>query len=216
MASEPLDGQVDQLSNSGSERRVGELREAKAERLLEDPPHIRECLEPPLAVSFAEAVRRAYFGRVSLSATGYYATPGIHWDRIAGRGRPFHYFACGAAVTEVEIDGFTGMMRHLYDPLQYEFLKPMAPWNVLVTLAAIALFGAQLLFIGNFFWSLWRGPQVSEQDPWQANTLEWTTPSPPPHGNWPGPIPEVHRGPYEFGALGERLGQAEIPTPVAG
>ena len=50
---------------------------------------------------------------MSLSATGYYATPGIHWDRAAGRGRPFHYFACGAAVTEVEVDGFTGMHRVL-------------------------------------------------------------------------------------------------------
>ena len=49
--------------------------------------------------------------RVSLSATGYYATPGIHWDRVAGRGKPFHYFAYGAAVTEVEVDGFTGMQQ---------------------------------------------------------------------------------------------------------
>ena len=48
---------------------------------------------------------------MSLSATGYYATPGIDWDRAAGRGRPFYYFACGAAVTEVEVDGFTGMHR---------------------------------------------------------------------------------------------------------
>src|SRR4029077_14829679 len=49
----------------------------------------------------------------SLSATGYYATPGIHWDRAAGRGKPFHYFAVGAAVSEVEVDGFTGMHRVL-------------------------------------------------------------------------------------------------------
>jgi xanthine dehydrogenase molybdopterin-binding subunit B len=48
-----------------------------------------------------------------LSATGYYATPDIHWDRAAGRGKPFHYFACGAAVAEVEVDGFTGMQRVL-------------------------------------------------------------------------------------------------------
>jgi len=46
-------------------------------------------------------------------ATGYYATPNIHWDRAAGRGKPFHYFAYGAAVSEVEVDGFTGMMRLL-------------------------------------------------------------------------------------------------------
>ena len=64
-------------------------------------------------VRFAELVRKAYLARISLSATGYYATPGIHWDRAAGRGKPFHYFACGAAVTEVEVDGFTGMARVL-------------------------------------------------------------------------------------------------------
>ena len=68
---------------------------------------------PQAAVSFAEVVRKAYTERISLSATGYYATPGIHWDRVAGRGKPFHYFACGAAVSEVEVDGFTGMMRVL-------------------------------------------------------------------------------------------------------
>jgi xanthine dehydrogenase molybdopterin-binding subunit B len=64
-------------------------------------------------LSFAEVVKRAYLERVSLSTTGYYATPGIHWDRSAGRGKPFHYFANGAAVTEVEVDGFTGMTRVL-------------------------------------------------------------------------------------------------------
>jgi xanthine dehydrogenase molybdopterin binding subunit/xanthine dehydrogenase small subunit len=68
---------------------------------------------PESAVSFAEVVKKAYAQRVSLSATGYYATSGIHWDRAAGRGKPFHYFAYGAAVTEVEVDGFTGMHRVL-------------------------------------------------------------------------------------------------------
>jgi xanthine dehydrogenase molybdopterin binding subunit/xanthine dehydrogenase small subunit len=60
-----------------------------------------------------EVIRRAWQERVSLSAPGFYATPNIHWDRVAGRGKPFHYFACGAAVTEVEVDGFTGMQRVL-------------------------------------------------------------------------------------------------------
>ncbi len=62
---------------------------------------------------FAEAVQLAYQGRISLSATGYYRTPGIEWDRIAGRGRPFYYFAYGAAVTEVVIDTLTGENRIL-------------------------------------------------------------------------------------------------------
>jgi len=56
-------------------------------------------------------LQRAYFARTSLSATGFYRTPEIHYDPKSGRGKPFHYFAVGAAVSEVEVDGFTGMMH---------------------------------------------------------------------------------------------------------
>ena len=63
--------------------------------------------------SFAEAAALAYQGRISLSATGYYKTPKIEWDRIAGRGRPFFYFAYGASVTEVAVDTLTGENRIL-------------------------------------------------------------------------------------------------------
>lgn len=59
-------------------------------------------------LSFTELVQQAYQGRVSLSATGYYATPKIHFDRAQGKGRPFFYFAHGAALAEVEIDTLTG------------------------------------------------------------------------------------------------------------
>jgi xanthine dehydrogenase large subunit len=62
-------------------------------------------------MTFAEAAQRAHQGRVSLSATGFYATPKLSWDRKAGRGRPFFYFAYGAAVTEVVIDTLTGENR---------------------------------------------------------------------------------------------------------
>ena len=65
------------------------------------------------SLKFSEVVTQAYFQRVSLSSTGYYRTPEIHYDRAAGRGKPFHYFSVGAAVSEVEVDGFTGMMRVL-------------------------------------------------------------------------------------------------------
>jgi xanthine dehydrogenase molybdopterin binding subunit/xanthine dehydrogenase small subunit len=68
---------------------------------------------PGSKIPFAGVVRKAYLDRISLSANGFYATPGIHWDRVAGRGKPFHYFACGAAVAEVEVDGLTGMHRVL-------------------------------------------------------------------------------------------------------
>jgi len=62
---------------------------------------------------FEQAVKAAYENRISLSATGFYATPDVAWDRIAGKGRPFYYFAYGAAVTEVVIDTLTGENRIL-------------------------------------------------------------------------------------------------------
>jgi len=65
------------------------------------------------ALSFAQAVQSAYFARVSLSATGFYKTPDITWDRARGQGRPFFYFAQGAAITEVAVDTLTGENRIL-------------------------------------------------------------------------------------------------------
>ncbi len=62
---------------------------------------------------WAEAVAKTYMARVSLSATGFYATPKVSWDRIAGQGRPFFYFAYGAACSEVVVDTLTGENRIL-------------------------------------------------------------------------------------------------------
>jgi len=64
-------------------------------------------------IPFAEVVERAYVTQVSLSANGFYRTPGLSYDKAKGKGHPFHYFAYGAAVTEVEVDGLTGMKRVL-------------------------------------------------------------------------------------------------------
>ncbi len=60
-------------------------------------------------IAFEDLVDRAYHERIQLSANGFYKTPDIHYDPVAGRGRPFYYYAFGAAVAEVEVDGFTGM-----------------------------------------------------------------------------------------------------------
>jgi xanthine dehydrogenase molybdopterin-binding subunit B len=68
---------------------------------------------PEAKILFTQVVQQAYFQRLSLSSTGFYATPEIHYDRAKGQGRPFLYFAIGAAVTEVEVDGFTGMTQIL-------------------------------------------------------------------------------------------------------
>lgn len=64
-------------------------------------------------LAFADVVQAAYNARVSLSATGYYRTPGLSWDAQSGKGSPFYYFACGAAVSEVEVCGYTGVHRLL-------------------------------------------------------------------------------------------------------
>ena len=62
-------------------------------------------------LAFAELVEEAYRARVQLSATGFYRTPDIHWDREAGRGQPFYYFAYGTAASEVTVDTLTGEYR---------------------------------------------------------------------------------------------------------
>jgi xanthine dehydrogenase large subunit len=63
---------------------------------------------PERSLAFSAITRRAYLARVPLFSTGYYRTPDIHFDKASGSGKPFHYFAYGAAVSEVEVDGFTG------------------------------------------------------------------------------------------------------------
>src|SRR6266850_243178 len=65
------------------------------------------------SVIFAEVCEAAYRQRIPLFAQGYYKTPEIHFDPVAGRGHPFYYFAYAAAVSEVEVDGFTGAHRLL-------------------------------------------------------------------------------------------------------
>jgi xanthine dehydrogenase large subunit len=78
-------------------------------------------------VAFADIVAAAYLERVSLSATGFYRTPGIHYDRATGTGNPFHYFAYGAAVSEVEVDGFTGQYRLLRVDILHDVGDSLSP-----------------------------------------------------------------------------------------
>ena len=78
-------------------------------------------------LSFAELARAAYLARVPLSATGFYATPKIHYDRAAHRGRPFFYFAYGAAVSEVIIDTLTGENRVLRVDLIHDAGRSLNP-----------------------------------------------------------------------------------------
>ncbi len=79
------------------------------------------------ALTWQEAVAAAYLARVSLSATGFYATPGLAWDRVAGDGTPFFYFAQGAAVTEVVIDTLTGENRILRTDILHDAGRSLNP-----------------------------------------------------------------------------------------
>lgn len=93
--------------------------------------------------------------------------------------------------------GLAGVPRRYY---QFTLVKDFDVWmdvNKLITVSAIIAGAAQLLFIYNFFYSIFRGKKA-EQNPWQSNTLEWSAPMKHIHGNWPGEIPTVYRGPYEY------------------
>jgi cytochrome c oxidase subunit 1 len=86
--------------------------------------------------------------------------------------------------------------RRYFDPTQYDFLQNLLPLNTFMSVSAILLGLTQLIFLANFLISLFRGPRAG-LNPWHANSLEWSAPSPPPHGNFLEP-PIVERGPYEY------------------
>ena len=92
--------------------------------------------------------------------------------------------------------GLQGMMRRIYDFTQYEYLAPLQPMNQFISICVFFLVATQALYAFNFFWSMFRGEKAGN-NPWDSNTLEWTVPSPPPHGNFP-EMPVVYRGPYEY------------------
>ena len=81
----------------------------------------------PRELPFAQFVREAHAARISLSATGYYRTPLIHWDRVRLQGRPFFYFAYGAAITEVAIDTLTGETRLLRTDILHDVGRSLNP-----------------------------------------------------------------------------------------
>jgi cytochrome c oxidase subunit 1 len=100
------------------------------------------------------------------------------------------------------VQGLAGMNRRMYDGgAQYAHNASVLYLNNWISYAAWGLALFQIPFIINFFMSLWTGRKVGS-NPWDATTLEWQAPSPPPHGNFLSP-PEVHRGPYEYSVPGK-------------
>lgn len=97
--------------------------------------------------------------------------------------------------------GIAGFPRRYYSWTNFDAFSSYTDLNMFVSVAAFVTVAAQLLFLFNFFYSMYRGKKAP-QNPWRSNTLEWTTPVVPGHGNWPGEIPKVYRWPYDYSKPG--------------
>jgi cytochrome c oxidase subunit 1 len=97
--------------------------------------------------------------------------------------------------------GMAGVSRRLYDQTQYAYGAQVQGLTTMSSWSAWLMGLAQIFFIVNFFMSIRKGRKVESDNPWQATTLEWATPTPPPHGNFAVP-PTVYRGPYEYSVPG--------------
>jgi len=114
--------------------------------------------------------------------------------------------------------GLAGAPRRYYDYSSYsEFdnnsFELMVDLNQIITTFAILAAIGQVIFLFNFFYSIFRGPKAP-QNPWNATTLEWTTPVEAIHGNWPGDLPVVHRWPYDYSKPGASQDYITQITPL--
>ena len=129
------------------------------------------------------------FGRYLNNTLGY-----IHfWVTMIGSYLifwPMHY------------EGLAGMPRRYLDKSSWHSFTGFHELDKMITIVSIIVFAMQLMFVFNFFYSIFKGRKVTSQNPWGATTLEWTTPIRPGHGNWEGEIPEVHRWAYDYGKDG--------------
>jgi cytochrome c oxidase subunit 1 len=132
------------------------------------------------------------FGRFLNNTLGY-----IHfWVTMVGSYLifwPMHY------------QGLAGVPRRYLDKRGWVNFNQFGDLDKFITVVSIIVFVAQIVFVLNFFYSIYKGRKVRTENPWGANTLEWTTPINPGHGNWEGDIPEVHRWPYDYGKDGREF-----------
>ncbi len=108
--------------------------------------------------------------------------------------------------------GLGGHLRRLYDPTAYEYAVSMQWMNVGISIALFVAAAAQVVFLVNFFWSMFKG-KTAEANPWEGATLEWTAASPAPHLNWD-ELPVVHRGPDEYRVNGAADGYNPQTAPL--
>lgn len=143
------------------------------------------------------------YGRYMNNTLGY-----IHfWVTLIGAYLifwPMHY------------EGFVGMPRRYLDKSSWQSFSQFHDLDAMITVVTALVFAVQLMFVFNYFYSMYRGKKVRTLNPWLATSLEWTTPIHPGHGNWTGEIPEVHRWAYDYGKGGrdfipqtEQIGEKE-------
>ena len=109
-------------------------------------------------------------------------------------------------------EGLAGMPRRYYDFSTWVSFNQFGGLNRMISTVALIVYATQFLFLFNFFYSIFKGRKVKTQNPWGSNTLEWTTPINPGHGNWPGEIPEVHRWAYDYGKDGKEFIPQTLPV----
>ena len=141
------------------------------------------------------------FGRMMDEKLGY-----IHfWVTFVGAYLvffPMHYI------------GLAGFPRRYYSWTGFDAFNSFADLNSFISVAAFVTFGAQFIFVFNFLYSIFKGRKATE-NPWLSNTLEWTTPVNPGHGNWPGELPQVYRWPYDYSKPGAVLDYIPQNVPLA-
>ena len=135
----------------------------------------------------------------------YYWYPkatGRHLNKLLGH---LHFWTTlifmNAVFMPMFFQGLAGLSRRLPNQELYVQGQAVVGWTRMSSMSAWCLGLAQIPFIINFFWSMWK-KQRAEENPWQATTLEWATPTPPPHGNFL-QLPVAHRGPYEYSLPGQ-------------
>jgi len=101
--------------------------------------------------------------------------------------------------------GMAGVPRRYYRFDTFDSFSQFGELNKFITVAAIIVFFLQVVFVVNFFYSIWRGRKQTVANPYDASTIEWTTPINAGHGNWPGKLPTVQRWPYDYGKDGREF-----------
>jgi cytochrome c oxidase subunit 1 len=110
--------------------------------------------------------------------------------------------------------GIAGFPRRYYSWTNFDAFNSFADLNMFISIAALIALAAQLIFAFNFFYSMFRG-RLAPLNPWKSNTLEWTTPRFPGHGNWEGAIPYVYRWAYDYSKPGAKEDFIPQTVPLA-